>query len=119
MEIKKTPPINKQNAERKNEGRVPPKRSFHKVMENRKVPPQSEKRPSVFDLASEDEKSEGKTEKNELNHPIQHGEGIQEGTLPLEVGENFSVSSIHELSAEMATLVEKMASHNVLAKRGA
>ncbi len=112
MEIKKTPPINKQNAERKNEEKIPPRRNFHEVMGARKVPRQPEKRRSVFDLASKkDENPEGSKKKNKVDHPIQHGEGVQEGIAPLEVGESLSVNSVHELSPEMATLVEKMANY--------
>ena len=110
MEIKKAPPIN-QSAKSNNEEKILPKRSFRKVMENRKASRQPEKRRSVFDLASEEDEKSKNSEKKEVGHPTLHGEEIQEGTLLLEVGESLTVSSIHELSPEILTLVEKMANY--------
>ncbi|QVL58041.1 MAG: hypothetical protein KFB93_02880 [Simkaniaceae bacterium] len=109
MEIKKTPHINTQNAERKKQEKTPPKRSFHEVMVSRDLPRQVQRRQSVFDMASKKEKQGRPSQrKKEVDHAPQHG--IAQGLLTSSVsGETLSVGSASELSAEMSLLVEKMA----------
>ena len=60
-------------------------------------------------LQKDKQKSGSPLKKKEADHAPYHVEGVQEGMAPLEVGESLSVSSITELSPEMAILVEKMA----------
>lgn len=109
MEIKKTPPINTQNSERKKQERTPPKRSFHEAMASRPLPRQVQRRQSVFDMASKKEKQGGASQrKKEVDHAPHHGE--TQGLLsPLVAGDTLSVSSASDLSPEMVLLMEKMA----------